>query len=118
MSDLWLKTSRLVSEIERSIKDDLAHTVLHAHSITDIYVLAALHKQDKQRPMDLASAINSPATSFTPILDRLEATGLVTRTINKDDRRSILVCLTDEGKKLRRAVENAIGNAEVRYGGG
>lgn len=117
MSDIWLKTSSLVSDISRSIKDDLAHTVLHAHTIFEIYILAALYKQDGQRPMDLAQAINMAATSLTPTLDRLEGAGLVERRVNPNDRRSVLIHLTNDGRALKNAIANAIENAEVRYGG-
>lgn len=117
MSDIWLRTSHLVNDISRSIKDDLAHTTLHNHTIFGIYTLASLYKQDGQRPMDLAQAINMLPTSLTPTLDRLEDAGLVERRINPNDRRSILLYLTDEGRALKNAIENAISNAEVRYGG-
>lgn len=118
MSDTWLKTSQLLSDFERSIKDDLAHTAVSDLSITSIYILAALYKQDGQRPMDLALAANVPATSLTPILDRIEVAGFIQRGINTKDRRSILISLTKEGKKLKSAIEYAIGRAEVKYGEG
>lgn len=117
MSDIWLKTSHFLTEIEKCIKDDLAETPISHLSITSIYILVALYKQDHQRPMDLATATNTAATSLTPTLDRLEAAGMIERGINKDDRRSILISLTAKGKQMRRPIENAIVNAEVRYGG-
>lgn len=115
---IGLATSRLLREIETSIKDDLAHTILRNQAITAIYTLMALYEKDKQRPMDLAKAVNVAVTSFTPVLDQLETAGLIDRCDNPDDRRSILVSLTKDGKALKNAIENAIGNAEVRYGGG
>lgn len=118
MSDIWLETSLLLNDIEDTIKDDLLHTVLYSHSIVEIYILAALYKQDWQRPMDLAAATYTAVTAMTPILDRLEGAELIERSTHPTDRRSVLISLTHKGKLLKDAVEHAIGNAEVRYGGG
>ena len=114
----WLKTSQFLFDIEKCIKEDLAETSAQHLSVQAVYVLAALYKKNNQRPSDLASLIGVHATSFTPILDRLEIAGLILRVINKADRRSILISLTHKGHELQTVVENAIGNAEVRYGGG
>ncbi len=117
METIGIQTAVLLSEIGRSIKDDLAHTVLHDFPLTSIHVLAALYEQDNQRASDLAKALSVAATSFTPTLDRLERAGLIVRSPHVSDRRSVVISLTAEGKKLERAIGNAIGNAEVRYGG-
>ncbi len=49
METIGIQTAVLLSEIGRSIKDDLAHTVLHDFPLTSIHVLAALYEQDSQR---------------------------------------------------------------------
>jgi len=117
MESIGIKTAQLLTEIGQSIKDDVAHTILHKLPLTSIYVLAALYTQDNQRASDLAKELKVAATSFTPILDRLETLGLVERHPHPTDRRAILVKLTKEGQKFRAVVKSAIGNAEVRYGG-
>lgn len=118
MSNTWLKTSHFLREIEHCIKEDLANTEAGNLSIVSIYILAALYERDGQRPMDLATATGTAATGFTPILDKLVNANLVMRAVNKKDRRSILIYLTSKGKQLQTVIENALGNAEVRYGGG
>ena len=117
MSNIGIVHATMVKEIATSIKDDLAHTILHALPINSIYALAALYEQDNQRASDLAKKIGAQATSFTPTIDRLEALGLVERVPNANDRRAIIICLTKDGKTYKAAVQQAIGNAEVRYGG-
>lgn len=117
VNHIGLIHAKLVHEIESSIKDDLAHTILHNHPINSIYVLSALYEKGEQKASELAIAIGAAATSFTPILDRLEGAGLVERVPHPQDRRAVLVRLTKEGKRQQTVVENAIGNAEVRYGG-
>lgn len=117
MESIGIRVASLLGEIAQSIKDDLAQTVLHDFPLSSVYVLAALYRKDSQRASDLAKELKVPATSFTPVLDRLENAQLVARTPHGTDRRSVVISLTTGGKKLQRAVENAIGNAEVRYGG-
>jgi DNA-binding MarR family transcriptional regulator len=43
--------------------------------------------------------------TLTPLLKRLEAAGLVTRTRDTSDERRVLIDLTDKGRSLRPAVE-------------
>jgi len=47
---------------------------------------------------DLADCIGSGKSNATQIIDRMEAEGLVRRVAHPDDRRSVLVEVTDEGK--------------------
>jgi DNA-binding MarR family transcriptional regulator len=48
----------------------------------------------------VASRLQVHPTSATNAVSRLEAAGLVTRTMHPDDRRAVLVALTDEGRAL------------------
>jgi DNA-binding MarR family transcriptional regulator len=72
--------------------------------VIEWYVLRALYQQDGQHASELARAVGRAATSFTPILDQLEDSGLVERRPDKQDRRAVLIYLTDEGKALRRRI--------------
>jgi DNA-binding MarR family transcriptional regulator len=85
---------------------------VYARAIDDLdlgiigwYVLRALYRQDGQHASDLACAVGRAATSFTPILDKLEDSGLVERRPDKHDRRAVFIHLTDEGKALRRRIQ-------------
>src|SRR6266403_3841306 len=51
------------------------------------------------RMNELAERILYSKSGFTRVVDRLEAAGLVRRVHPEDDRRSILVVLTDQGRK-------------------
>src|SRR5574341_1580420 len=48
-------------------------------SVTEWYILRALYRQDGQHASELARAIGRAATTFTPLLDGLEAKALVER---------------------------------------
>lgn len=54
---------------------------------------------DGLRMNELAERILYSKSSFTRVVDRLEEAGLVRRVRPENDRRSILVFLTDEGRK-------------------
>jgi DNA-binding MarR family transcriptional regulator len=73
--------------------------------VIEWYVLRALYQQDGQHASQLARAVGRAATSFTPILDKLEDRGLVERRADKQDRRAVFIHLTDEGKALRRRIQ-------------
>jgi DNA-binding MarR family transcriptional regulator len=60
----------------------------------------------------LAEAVGRDKTRLIPILDALEARGLVTRAPDPADRRNKTVALTAPGRALRTAVAGAIGVAE------
>ena len=54
---------------------------------------------DGLRMKDLAERILYSKSGFTNVVDRMEKEGLVERVRPDDDRRSILVVLTDTGRK-------------------
>lgn len=116
--NLWMKTSKHLKEINKCIREDLAETSVSHLSVSAVYTLAALYGHDGQRPVDLANTIGYPSTAFTPVLDRLELHDLIYRKVNKADRRSVLIYLTDNGYAVQRVIKKALKNAEVRYGGG
>ncbi|MBB4739731.1 DNA-binding MarR family transcriptional regulator [Actinoplanes octamycinicus] len=51
-------------------------------------------------PAQLAEAANVTRAAMTSRLDRLEAAGLVTRTIDATDRRRVLIRPTPEGREM------------------
>ena len=51
----------------------------------------------------LGERLHLDSGTLTPLLKRLEARGLVTRTRDSADERRVLVSLTDAGRALREA---------------
>jgi len=66
----------------------------------EAHALAVLDEQGLQRASQLAQSVGYAATSFTPVIDRLEALGYVTRRADPVDRRAINLQLTTEGRAL------------------
>ena len=80
----------------------------HGLEVWEFDVLAALRRQGRPyelSPGELIRATLSTSGTMTNRVNRLEARGLVVRQPNADDRRGVLVRLTDEG---RERVEGAL----------
>ena len=68
-------------------------------------VLASIKSRGPLRPIDLASILARSPNSMSMIVDRMVKAGLVRRTRDRKDRRTVFVSMTDTGKE---AVEPAI----------
>ncbi len=62
--------------------------------------LRLLWEHDRQPFKDLAASLGCTRPTMTGIVDTLEKNGLVIRMPNPDDRRSLLVTLTEKGAAL------------------
>lgn len=60
-----------------------------------------------QRQVDLARTLDSDAATMTRSVQRLERAGLVARTRNSADARSVIISATPASESLRVAVEKA-----------
>lgn len=111
MKSIYLETNRL----ERAIQHEYTQA-LHGFSVSPIeaHMLTALHEEGPMRAMDLAQRVNFTVTSFTPLIDRLVERELIERHAHPQDRRAILLDLTDAGRALFPALAGALENAHQR----
>jgi DNA-binding MarR family transcriptional regulator len=74
----------------------------HRHSISLVHlsVLTALEAEGPISMSRLAEALDVADASATGIVDRMEKRGLVKRRHDTDDRRVVLVDLTDDGRRV------------------
>jgi DNA-binding MarR family transcriptional regulator len=73
-------------------------------------VLATLRRSGppyRLRPTEFTGALMLTSSGTTKRLDRLEQAGLITRAPDPDDRRAILIALTDAGRELVDAATDA-----------
>lgn len=111
MSDVVLEGSAILARARRitlMVRDKIV-PVLARHGLDggEFYVLAALRRAGPPyalRPTELYRALMVSSGGLSDRLRRLEARGLVFRRPSEDDRRSMLVELTAEG---RRVIERA-----------
>lgn len=66
------------------------------------FLLGRLWDTDRQPLKDLAAACGTSRATITGMVDVLERRGLVRRTANPNDRRSLLCGLTKKGRAMRR----------------
>ena len=67
-------------------------------------VIAYLHRGGPMRQRDLAEALRVSARNVTGLVEGLEATGFVARTVHPGDRRATLVALTEHGTAVAKAM--------------
>lgn len=89
------------AEVLTAIEHELR--VRHDLSVSEFEGLAHLPPRGGLRHQQLAERVILTRSALTRMVDRLEARGLVRREVSVDDRRGVSVCLTDEGRRLRRA---------------
>jgi DNA-binding MarR family transcriptional regulator len=94
-------TNRAVLAVYRPLLEPLGLT--HPQYL----VMLALwsHPQDSAQPLSvkaIAAMLQMDSATLSPMLKRLEAVGLITRSRSAADERTIQIGLTDKGVRLRR----------------
>lgn len=108
--------SRLAQALRELVSVVSRETASHRLSRTASGTLSALERRGPSRISDLTrlEAVGQPA--MTGLVQRLEASGLVSRTSDPSDRRATLVAVTDAGRDAlaeRRRQQDAIVAARV-----
>ena len=79
-------------------------------------VLLVLWEKDCQPVNDIAKRLLLETNTITPLLKRMEAQGVVTRSQGKEDARQTIVKLTKKGRDLQKKlsdVPETVGNAVI-----
>ncbi|WP_217474314.1 MarR family winged helix-turn-helix transcriptional regulator [Stutzerimonas stutzeri] len=97
---IFTRVYRLSKYLNRRVAD-----VFRKHGLHDgeFDLLATLYRSGQPQgltPNALRHAAVLSSGAMTNRLDRLETAGLIQRVPNPDDRRSLLICLTDEGQRV------------------
>ncbi len=95
---ICFKLNKVRRKIHRYYESKLA-----PFNITPVqfYVLSALWDKDELKFKDLAHRLDMDGATLTGILDRMEKRGFIEKKADPDDRRSVLVSLTDKSKEIR-----------------
>ena len=94
------------------------HPLLSAHGLTypQYLVLLVLWEKDAQPVNDFAKRLYLETNTMTPLLQRMEKEGILTRTKGTKDARQMIVKLTKKGKQLQdklAEVPFTLGNAVI-----
>jgi DNA-binding MarR family transcriptional regulator len=103
-----------LDRVARNLREIKRKTVNQVELTPPQYqTLRLLWDQDSQPFKDLAAGNGCTRPTMTGIVDTLEKNGLVTRQPNPDDRRSLLVTLSEKGA----ALEDSAPDLERIYAG-
>ena len=67
---------------------------------TQYIVFLVLWEKDHVPVKELSEALSLDSGTLTPLLKKMEQEGYITRSRSKDDERSVLISLTEEGRAL------------------
>ena len=92
------------------------HPLLSKHGLTypQYLVLMVLWEKDAQPVNDIAKRLMLETNTVTPLLKRMESTGILTRKRGENDARQIIVELTEKGKGMQEElseVPDTVGKA-------
>lgn len=89
-----------IGGINRRIKRGMERTLVDfGLSLPDWHVLSTLRNSGPRTPGKLAHYLEVSTGAMTSRLDNLENEGLIRRTPAAEDRRSVVVEITDEGRR-------------------
>jgi DNA-binding MarR family transcriptional regulator len=77
--------------------------------------LGFLGDEDRITSSELGKRTELDSATLTGIIDRLEAAGLLERKGNPDDRRSIHIYLTEQGKLMSKEAIRVITKANLEF---
>ncbi|ASI34216.1 MULTISPECIES: MarR family transcriptional regulator [Exiguobacterium] len=91
--------------ILRTLRRELNQLFEGTATRSEFFILRSLSENGPQRPTLLAEQFELATSQVTALTDKLYKTGFVTRTRSTEDRRSIVLALTDEGEAAFRNLE-------------
>ncbi len=90
------KLSRVMRKIHRYYESSFSQ---YGITPAQFYVLSAVWENDGVKFKDLAKSLEMDGSTLTSILDRLERQDLLERGDDPEDKRSLLVFLTEKAKQ-------------------
>ncbi|MBW7981676.1 MarR family transcriptional regulator [Enterobacillus tribolii] len=92
---------RLIHQVNQ-YKDRLLTQILAAQDITasQFKVLASIHFEHCQTPVEISRLLSIDGGAMTRLLDRMVKKGLLKRQPAPDDKRKVLLSLTDYSEEL------------------
>lgn len=112
--DLAEKILELDSAVQATLRNNWPESWLQVNlPVGSTRGLFAIAHGDARTPGKVAEALGVSRTTVTGLLDRLEGEGLLTRTVDRNDRRCFVLELTP---RARRLIEEIEGNRRDRIG--
>ncbi len=99
--DTWIKLNRANNSVGHILRHNLDG---HGLTMTQFGVLEILEHLGSLPLKTIGEKILLSSSNLVTVIDNLEKQGLVNRQKNPDDRRSVMVCLTDKGKSTLQPI--------------
>jgi len=80
----------------------------YGESMSVGFTLLSIDPEEGSPSTTLGPRMGVESTSLSRTLKNMEEKGLITRKSNPKDGRSVLICLTDEGKEKREAAKEGV----------
>ena len=95
--DAFIKLTRAAGSLSLSISRNLSQWGL---TESQFGVLEALHHLGPMRPCELATKLLTSGANMTTVMDNLEKRKLISREKMPEDRRSVIIRVTEEGEQV------------------
>ncbi len=93
---------RRLGRLARAMRGHLETTIAEVPGrMSAWWVLRHLHNAGPQAQADIAESLGIAGSTLTRRLEQMEADGLITRTADADDKRRIIVALSEKGEAIR-----------------
>ena len=110
-----IKTSSAITELDDALTDlaklyqfrSLEERLYGGLTVSQSYCLRDLYFKGPQSMSELATLLGVRLSTMTGVIDQLEGKGLVERVDDPEDRRSLQVRLTSDGRKHYQAAHEA-----------
>jgi DNA-binding MarR family transcriptional regulator len=73
-------------------------------SLMETRILRNIDEHEQVSLKDVRAAVDIPNSSLTSIIKKFEQKGLIVRLIDPNDRRSFLLCITEEGHLVNEGI--------------
>ena len=106
------RLSHIILEMQRCFVLRLSKELAPGNvSFPQFFLLAALDQKEVLTMSAIAQKMGHTTAAASGLVDRLENLGYVVRSIAREDRRKVMVCITEKGSALvRRIREEMVGN--------
>ena len=106
------RLSHIILEMQRCFVLRLSKELAPGNvSFPQFFLLAALDQKEVLTMSAIAEKMGHTTAAASGLVDRLENLGFVVRSSAREDRRKVMVCITEKGSALvRRIREEMVGN--------
>ena len=106
------RLSNIVLEMQRCFVLHLCKELAPGNvSFPQFFLLAFLDQKEVLTMSAIAQKMGHTTAAASGLVDRLENLGMVVRSVARDDRRKVMVCITPKGSTLvRRIRQEMVGN--------